>query len=357
MENIFAKRLGSARRMAGISLQSLADQLANVVTKQSLSKYEQGIMRPDSELVIALAEVLKVPVNYFYTEPDAEVQFVNIGFRKYISKLSPVQEASVLEKSKELLERYLELENILNLDEESQYFEYTQPIEKPEDAEKAAIELRLQWNLGNDPIPGIVEMLEDKGYKVIEIEAPDSFDGLKAETGNHKVIVLRTTKPDDDIVRKRFTALHELAHHALKFHDTISEKDEEKLCHAFASAVLYPSEMALKEMHRDRFHFYQNELVLIKERWGISLAATFARALQLGIITDYVFKKFTIGYRQRNYHKPNIEPGRFPGKEKPKRMERLVCLGLAKEVITINEAAYFSGITSWELLTNMNQLV
>jgi len=189
------------------------------------------------------------------------------------------------------------------------------------------------------------------------LNAPNSFDGFKADVGDKKVIVLRKTNPDDDIVRKRFTALHELAHHALKFPENISEKEEEKLCHTFASALLYPAEMARKEMQKERFHFYQNELQLIKERWGISFSATFSRALQLGIINSNVYKKFNIGYRSRKYHEPNNEPGRFPGKERPVRMERLVYVGLAKEVLTINEAAYFAGISSWALRSQMNQLV
>jgi Zn-dependent peptidase ImmA (M78 family) len=50
----------------------------------------------------------------------------------------------------------------------------------------------------------------------------------------------------------------------LTFHENINKKEEEKLCHVFASALLYPSEMARKEMQRQRFHFYENELGLIK---------------------------------------------------------------------------------------------
>jgi len=143
----------------------------------------------------------------------------------------------------------------------------------------------------------------------------------------------------------------------LKFPNGISDKDEEKLCHAFASALLYPAEMAIKEMNKDRFHFYQNELQLIKERWGISFSAIFSRALQLGIINDYVYKKFNIGYRTRKYHEPNKEPGRYPGKEKPVRMDRLIYVGLAKEVLTINEAAYFQGTSVWKFREQMQSLV
>jgi len=357
MGNNFANRLISARKMAGLSLQSLADKLGNVVSKQSLNKYEQGKMRPDSEMVIAISNILNVPANYFYSKPEIEISFSNLGFRKYSSKLSTTEEESVKEKAKEVFERYFELDNLLNMEDENQYFVYDKIITNSEDAENAAIELRKTWNLGYDPIPDVTEMLEDKGYKVIEVDAPNSFDGFKADVGDKKVIVLRKTNPDDDIVRKRFTALHELAHHALKFPENISEKEEEKLCHAFASALLYPAEMARKEMQKERFHFYQNELQLIKERWGISFSATFSRALQLGIINSNVYKKFNIGYRARKYHEPNNEPGRFPGKERPVRMERLVYVGLAKEVLTINEAAYFAGISSWSLRSQMNQLV
>ena len=63
MGNNFANRLISARKMAGLSLQNLADKLGNVVSKQSLNKYEQGKMRPDSEMVIAISNILNVPVN------------------------------------------------------------------------------------------------------------------------------------------------------------------------------------------------------------------------------------------------------------------------------------------------------
>jgi Zn-dependent peptidase ImmA (M78 family)/DNA-binding XRE family transcriptional regulator len=357
MENNFANRLISARKMAGMSLQSLADKLGNVVSKQSLNKYEQGKMRPDSEMVIAISNLLNVPVNYFYSEPAFEINFSNFGFRKFSTKLSSAEEESVKEKAKAIFERYFELESLLSPEDDSQYFVNNETISTPEGAENAAIKLRKDWNLGYDPIPNVSEMLEDKGYKVIEVEAPNAFDGFKADVGDKKVIVLRKTDPEDDVVRKRFTALHELAHHALKFPETISEKEEEKLCHSFASAVLYPAEMARKEMQKERFHFYQNELQLIKERWGISFSATFSRALQLGIINSHVYKKFNIGYRLRKYHETNNEPGRFPGKEKPVRMERLVYVGLAKEVLSINEAAYFAGISSWKLRSQMNQLV
>ena len=208
--------------------------------------------------------------------------------------------------------------------------------------------------MGYDPIPDVVAMLEDKGYKVLEINASKSFDGLSAEVNGLEVIVLNGSLFEGNNTRKRFTALHELAHHSLNIPDQMDLKESEKLCHVFASAVLYPEEMVRKELHSERFHFFENELILLKERWGISISAIFHRALRLGIITDYVFKNLNIGYRSRGYHRD--EPGTYLSQEKPVRFLRLVYFALGKEIISINEAAYYAGESVWEFRKSMHQL-
>jgi Zn-dependent peptidase ImmA (M78 family)/DNA-binding XRE family transcriptional regulator len=355
MESVFANRLIAARKMAGLSLQGLANKLGNIVTRQALNKYEQGIMKPNSELVIKLSEVLNVTVDFFFSKSNMKVQLSGVDFRRYSSKLTKTEVIAVQEKSRDILERYFELEDLLNMEDPQSYFSYPSIIKNFDDAEAAAKKLRTDWNLGYDPIPDVVEMLEDKGYKVVEVEAPESFDGLKAQTNGRKVIVLRKDSKDVNIVRKRLTALHELAHHSLKFPEGITSKGEEKLCNAFASAVLYPEEMVRRDLHKNRFNFYQNELQIIKERWGISFTAIFNRALILGIINDYVYKRLNIGYRGKMLHKN--EPGKFLSRENPVRFERLIFLALAKELISINEAAYYSGTSVWSFRERIQPLV
>jgi Zn-dependent peptidase ImmA (M78 family) len=222
---------------------------------------------------------------------------------------------------------------------------------------EAASKLREQWDLGYDPIPDVIAMLEDKGYKVIEIDAPKNFDGLSAEVDRSKVIILNSSLYEGNNCRKRFTALHELAHLSLRFPDELGHRTEERLCHVFANAVLYPSEMAEKELHYERFHFFENELILIKERWGISISAIFQTALRLEIISDYVFKKLNINYRSLGYHKENNEPGKFLSQEKPVRFLRLVYFALGKGLISINEAAYYTSVSAWEFRQSVKQLV
>jgi Zn-dependent peptidase ImmA (M78 family) len=303
-----------------------------------------------------LSNALNVPVDYFYSIPTVHVELKNISYRKYSSKISKTEQVTLEEKVKEYCERYLELEHLIDPNATSEYFVYDKMIENADDAEAAAKKLREVWSLGYDPIPDVVEMLEDKGYKIIELEASDGFDGMKAEVDGKKIIVLKKSmKQGEDVVRKRFTALHELAHHSLKFSAKLTDKEEENLCHTFACAVLYPADMAMKELSKGRFHFYQNELVLIKERWGISFSAVFSRALRLGIINNFIYRRFNVGYRERKLHLN--EPGRFMSKEKPVRMKRLVYIGLSKEILTINEAAYYLGMSAWKFKEQLHQLV
>lgn len=355
MENLFGNRLSSARKMAGMSLQNLADAVENAISKQALNKYEKGVMKPDSSLLIKLSNALDVPVDYFFSKPKVSVEFSNPDYRKYSSKISQTEKKAIEEKAKNLLENYLEIEFLLNLKEEAQYFSYDHKVLTPDDAEDAAKSLRKEWELGYDPIPDVVAMLEDKGYKVLDIEASDSFDGLAVETNGTKVIVLNSNIYKGNKTRKRFTALHELAHQSLNIPDEINHKDAEKLCHVFASAVLYPEEMARKELQQNRFHFYEKELIILKERWGISISAIFHRALRLGIISDYVFRKINMGYKKRGYHKD--EPGNFLSQERPLRFQRLVYFALGKELLTLNEAAYYTGMSLWEFRESNHQLV
>lgn len=351
MENLFGQRLTNARKMAGLSLQDLANKMENAVTRQALNKYEKGEMMPGSAVLIRLANALSVTVDFFFSEPEVKIELKGIEFRKKISRLSKTAEVAVIEKARAFLERYLELEHLLQLPTQINNFHYELAVRNASEAEAAAEALRKQWNLGYDPIPSVIEMLEDKGFKVLEVDADDAFDGLKALVQGHRIIVLNKKH---NAVRKRFTALHELAHHSLTFDTRLEEKDVERLCHTFASAVLYPAEMARGEMAQERFHFFLQELELIKERWGISIAALFPRALHLGIINANTYRRLNTNYRVKGYHRD--EPGEYGGLERPRRFTQLLYRAIGQEVISINHAAHLAEMNLGEFRDKLEQL-
>lgn len=66
------ENIKALRKSKGLSQQDLADKL-NVV-RQTVSKWEQGLSVPDSDLLIALSEALETPVSTLLGETVAETE-------------------------------------------------------------------------------------------------------------------------------------------------------------------------------------------------------------------------------------------------------------------------------------------
>ena len=64
------ENIKAIRKSKGLSQQDLADKL-NVV-RQTISKWEQGLSVPDSDLLLALSEALETPVSTLLGETVAE---------------------------------------------------------------------------------------------------------------------------------------------------------------------------------------------------------------------------------------------------------------------------------------------
>ena len=220
------------------------------------------------------------------------------------------------------------------------YLEYKNPVKKKSissetEVEAAAIELIRAWNLGFDPIPNVLEMLEEKGIRVIEIDAPVEFDGLSAHVGDIPVIVINK---NFSVERKRFTALHELGHLVL----TIEEgADEEKICHAFAGALLLPDNCLEKLLGDKRSNIAPGELVRIKEQYGISAQAIMMRAHLKGIINKNSLDRF---WKSMAGNKKEQGLGRFAGNEKSYRFEQMVFRLAAEDVVSLSKAANLAGM-------------
>ena len=330
--NAFAERLKSARKMKGWSLQDLADQVSVSISKQALNKYELGAMKPTGEVLVSLSRALSVKPDYFLRESSIELP--EVKFRKR-AKLSAKDIDRIKENIKDVLERYLEVESLLNIN--SQFINPIEkdPISSEAEVEKLVIELIKAWNLGFDPIPNVLEMLEEKGIRVIEIDAPIEFDGLSAHVGLIPVIVLNK---NFSVERKRFTAAHELGHLVL----TIKEgADEERLCNAFAGALLLPDNCLEKLLGEKRNNIAPGELVRIKEQYGISIQAIMMRAFLKGIINKSSLDRF---WKSISGNKKEEGLGNFEGKEKIYRFEQMVFRLAAEDVVSLSKAANLAGM-------------
>ena len=81
----FAKRLRQARVKEKISMEALSRLLNGSVSKQAISKYEAAKMMPSSTILIALADALRVDLDYFFRSFAFDVQEMKVSFRKKAS--------------------------------------------------------------------------------------------------------------------------------------------------------------------------------------------------------------------------------------------------------------------------------
>jgi transcriptional regulator with XRE-family HTH domain len=98
MNASFGERLVSARKMAGLSLAALAEKTGNLVTRQSINKYEKGKMNPGSDALMALSHALGVKPDYFFRESN--VALSDMEFRKK-SRLSAKESESIKHRTLE----------------------------------------------------------------------------------------------------------------------------------------------------------------------------------------------------------------------------------------------------------------
>jgi Zn-dependent peptidase ImmA (M78 family) len=334
-KEIFGQRLAQARRMRGMSLRALADATGGKITYNALHRYELGQMMPSDDVLIAVADALDQALDFFFR--PATVKLQEIKFRK-TSGLGAKSEDAIREKALDFFERYQEIENILGLSAQFKDPLGQFRLDKPDDTETAAEKIRKEWKLGEDALPSVVEILEGKGVKVFEVEAPERFSGFAGWTDGHPVMVLAKGL-NTDIPRKRLTALHELAHILFRSRTDMSHKEMEHYCFRFAGAMLIPQNVFAADWGGFRHRVSLEELIDLKRRYGISIAAFMYRAIDLGLVDKGLYEHFQIVRKKRGWHKPGKEPGEYLGIEISSRFEQLVLRAASEEIITRSKGA------------------
>lgn len=342
---MFGHRLRLARKKAGLSMQALAGLVSPKISAQAISKYETDKMMPSSTVLVGIAKALDVSLDYLM---GSQVQALcGIEFRKH-SRTSVKDLAQAEALVTEKLEAYLAIEDILDLPQPSNPFDgsLTEYIESFEKIDTLAKNLRSKWQLGNDPIPSMVALLEEKGIKVIEVNLPERFDGLTCEVQrnegkpNTEVVVVSSRT---NIERKRFNLAHELAHRVIR--STGNPKIAvEKAMNRFAGAFLVPADHIIEEAGKQRHGMTYHEIMRLKRLYGVSAAAMLMRLGQIGIleqgVIEYAFKTYARSWRITEPEPIRDKEG-FGAFEQPQRFNGLVWRALGEELISPVRAAQF----------------
>lgn len=335
-------RIKLARKKMGLSLRGLSDAIGGKVSAQALGKYERDEMVPSSGVLIAVGRALGVSLSYLMSAQAVEL--TGVDFRAKAN--TRVKDRAHVETAViEWIERYLEIERVLELDS----MEWETPSHMPSrlnaihEAEALADGVRDMWKIGLDPIPNMTELLEEKGLKVLIEDLPAKVSGFtclvnRRDNSDVPIVVINRSF---SLERRRMTLAHELAHRVIN-PEALSERDEEKAANYFAGAFLMPREHLQNEVGKHRNRLGHKEIMDLKKLYRVSGAALLVRLRDIGVITDsvltYAFQSIAVNWRTQEPEE--LENNRYRGEqEKPQKFERLCYRALAEGLISVAKAS------------------
>lgn len=298
------ERLKLARQMYDdLSKTALATMID--VAPSTVTKWEDGTHSPQPEVLNNLAEALGIPLHWFIRKiPNyGNPLFLNRA-KKRVLKAPCFRSNAMLMNLAEVhaiadewisfpkvdLITALSREEALSLDDGKIHL--------------LAEQLRTHWGLGSSPIPNLMKRMERAGLVVARFEIGyEEMDGTSAWINDKPYIFIAADK--HNYFRSRFDLAHELGH--IVMHRYLTEEDKknwfdklEKQAHYFANCFLFPTKAFIAET---RSRISLESLMLLKKRWGISLAAMIYKAKDLNIISEDQYSKLWRSYRYRGYTK------------------------------------------------------
>lgn len=325
-------RLKRFRLARGMSLDDLEAAIDGKVTKQALSKYERGKMRPSAVVLNRIAAALGVKSAQLWGEPACLVKCLAYRKRARLPKKEQERIESFVE---ELLEKRFAFQERIGEPDTLKLPIESLPVRKLQDAEGAALTLRHDWNLGEDPITNLVDVLEDHQIHIIEVDADEGFDGISAiarDANGNAIAAAIVTRRGTWGDRHRLNMAHELGHLTMDISDNVNQ---EKAAFRFGAAFLAPASSLYQELGRKQRHIQKDDLLYLKWRYGLSLQAILYRLNDLQIISDSHVQQWWIRINKFGWKKR--EPIEIPA-EKPKRFHQQVFRALHQGLVTEEEA-------------------
>ncbi|SDS60222.1 XRE family transcriptional regulator [Pseudomonas oryzae] len=347
-------RLIQALAARGLSQVALASMVG--VSPATISKWKSGQQSPEAETLVNLSQVINVTPEWF-TRPLPEKCSLPL-FRS---------NASAHANARAMLEARLEWTQdiALALSEFVDFPEINLPkraFTDPEqitnaDIEDAADECRDLWNLGRRAIPDLAMAVEGAGVILVREETgAASIEGLSAWSPalNRPIVLLSADKQNG--FRSRFDLAHELGHLILhkgidRSTDPARHKLMEDQAHRFAGAFLLPAETFAADV---KSPVTLDSLLLLKQRWGVSVAAMVMRLWALKVIDDdakgLLFKRRSARWGVK------AEPGddgRAP--EQTRLLKRTIELLASSGVMPVDAVSAYIGLAAndIEMLTGL----
>lgn len=320
MQKLNPIRLKEIKIVRGYTSEALA-RILNI-TKQSISKYENGIANPSPEIIEKIISRLDIPRSYLTKENIIKNDnMIPLFFRTPKSTRQNEKELARIQ-----VKWAYEIISELNKLEKGEKLSFNIPdFGSDMSIADKAIFLREYWNLGLGPIDNLTDIMENNGIKILTINTEKiKVDAYSQVIESIPFVILNKFK--GSAVRWRFNLAHELGHLILHQDIIVEELDNqnsfdeiEKEANLFASNFLLPANSFGNCIISDKLDYF----IGLKSEWKVSIAAMIFRCNELNLFNEQKILQLRKQMSTRKWH--TIEPlDDVIVNEKPSRITNII---------------------------------
>ena len=338
---MLGRNIKKYRLLSGYSMRDMADLLG--VSHQTIKKYEDDTMVPNSRRLIQIAKLFKVKITDLVN--DFSVPTLKYDNFRKSSSLSKKKEEGLQMLIADEIAKYLE---VLNFADEVYTFDskkWNFDVDNMYSLEGVATKVRKLLGISDEcALDNLTNKLEDNNFLILEIDFEEKFDGFCEYVDDLAFIILSSKGYE----RNRFTLAHELGHLILNFEEDLDEKEVERYCDFFASCLLMPERAMKKELELGQRKLLNNislnEIMLLAREYQVSLNAVIMRLYSLGIIDENKKRNLFIMLSKKGLRSKQLKLI----DEHPIRENKLIFRLEAENIISKDEAIKYLGVTTDE---------
>ncbi|WP_455258993.1 helix-turn-helix domain-containing protein [Ruminococcus sp.] len=302
-------KLTEARLSRAYNISKLAELVG--VTRQAISKYEQGLSNMSPEVLNKISTVLEFPVSFFYkADNNTNNSQSTVFYRSFKSSEESIRSMIRVKCNwTYIVYSYLNSRvtmpkvNLPNLD-----LLLNQGELSLDTIQNIANVVRDYWCIGNGPIQNLIYILEKNGI----IVSGGSIKATKTDACSEVIAgtpVIFYDKTQKSACRIRFSIAHELGHillHSYVTNEDLKNKEflekVEKEANTFAACFLLPKNSFIRDVNSTSLEYF----IMLKEKWKVSISALVYRCRELSLIdeTQHLSLRKKISYKGWNKKEP-----------------------------------------------------
>jgi Zn-dependent peptidase ImmA (M78 family)/transcriptional regulator with XRE-family HTH domain len=297
------RRLAIARKQRGLSQEEVAQRLG--VSRPTLVAVEKGTRVPKPDELVLLSQLYGRSIHELVSEREFIADFAPAFRMTQAGDVSQESVAEAVALFQRFCENYLRLESLLNAPQPRYHVPEPYSIERlsPQAAaEEAAALERSRLNLGQGPLPDLLEVLENEiGLRVFVLPLSEfRIAGMFVYTDRLGGCILVNAKHPR--TRQNWSMAHEYAHFLTdRFREDLTilvERERksrpEQFADSFAACFLMPAASLRQRFRRivqSKTEFTVADLCTLSDQYGTSVEAMTHRLESLSCLQSGTWEK------------------------------------------------------------------